>query len=154
MAKVFLTCERQYLYQLSDNMWVIYELISLILSHILYIVPHTLNFYLNYSTAQYCYCFSSNFYRSPTYSNLAVSHYYPAMQANNIPSAAIKVSSYYPRREKYWMQANGHHYWALLPGKHNTSFLFWLTLMIGFFLMPWQPCQLQLLWRWDPPQAK
>ena len=54
------------------------------------------------------------------------------------PVRPLKFHLYQPSRGKYRMQGNGHHYWALLPGKHNTSFFFWLTLMIGFFLQPWQ----------------
>ena len=54
------------------------------------------------------------------------------------PVRPLKFHLYQPSRGKYRMQGNGHHYWAPLPGKHNTSFFFWLTLMIGFFLQPWQ----------------
>lgn len=140
---IVILCGKVALYELRDFKRLM--LMSLILFH-------TVRCFSYFETSTYI--LQADFYRSPTYSNHAASHYYLAMQENNIPSATIKVSSYYPRREKYRMQGNGHHYWVLLPGKHNTSFLFWLTLMIGFFLVPWQACQLQLLWRWDPPQAK
>lgn len=40
------------------------------------------------------------------------------------------------------MHGNGHHYWVLLPGKHNTSSILKLTLMIGLFLVPLPACQL------------